>query len=361
MNCKEDDCFVKFDMTKREVAWIAGGHNGTLVLVDMKGNRYTPGTPEYTNLNYGSASFWSGAHNGEWFGNNTFFLFDNSYDWTTLDVTGRSKFIQASSRVVEMHVDEAAGTATMVWAWSIGAGTHTMVYGDADRLPTGNVVSCDWPFVQADASSYTWRATEIERVTREPAWELLVLDDPSWWRNKSAGGWYGYSVSETDRVFGFARPPLRARPLVCDATRFARRRPNDHRSSAGTPRRSSGASRVTAARRGRGSSAGAPPISSRSTSRRTGGTRSATPRATWWRRTTLLSSRIGSRRHSRRSSSVKQTEPATPRLKSSTSGAGPRPSKLCVNERLFMCGIFYRPGVEPRFFRICGSGCVYGT
>ena len=195
INYRSVNAFVKLDLTTSRVVWIAGGHHGTLTLVSRDGTRYAPGTPEYSNLNHGVASLWSGAHNAEWFGEDRFWLFDNAFNMGVAKVTGEDKFTQRVSRVVEVVVDEAAATATEVWSWAIGPlGTHAYAYGDADRLPTGNVVTCDWPFTQDAATPYSWRALEVERASYEPAWELVVADDASLWRNRSTGGWYGYSV-----------------------------------------------------------------------------------------------------------------------------------------------------------------------
>ena len=109
-------------------------------------------------------------------------------DWQAFVADGTFTYASATSRVTEIVVDEAAGTAAMKWSWRIGeTGSHALVYGDADLLPTGNVLSCDWPFTQGDEKGrdYSWRAVEVERSSQKPAWELKVVDDATGPRNES--------------------------------------------------------------------------------------------------------------------------------------------------------------------------------
>ena len=47
-------------------------------------------------------------------------------------------------------------------------------FGDADRLPTGNILGCYWPEATTAATPYDELVVEVVRDTKESAFELEV-------------------------------------------------------------------------------------------------------------------------------------------------------------------------------------------
>ena len=65
-------------------------------------------------------------------------MFDNAYDddsnmWPN----------PSGSRMLIVQVDEVDESVTLVWEHSMGY--NASVFGDNDRLPTGNLLGCAWP------------------------------------------------------------------------------------------------------------------------------------------------------------------------------------------------------------------------
>jgi len=173
------------------VVWIAGGAAGNLTLIDEDGGVHPPGT-----------NLWSGQHNAEYFGNDQYFLFDNQYGQMT------------PSRLLVFDVDERAGTATVTYAytffdsWPHG---YSEVFGDNDRLPTGNMLTCWWPNALSPAKSLQYDVQLLE-VTHaaEIAWKLNVFgrheclaDSDDLCDRNIQVGWKVYSLEKL-----YARPPL---------------------------------------------------------------------------------------------------------------------------------------------------------
>ena len=125
----------------------------------------------YTEDNGGAttagARIWAGQHNVEAFGDRIY-MFDNAYERN------------ASSRLLRLRVDAAAGTATVDWVYEIPFPYpygYSEVYGDADLLPSGNVLTNWWPQRLSpsrgvDADLYVWEVTRDRAV----AWELAVFN-----------------------------------------------------------------------------------------------------------------------------------------------------------------------------------------
>ena len=124
-------------------------------------------------------------------------MFDNAYD------EGKS------SRMLIVEVDEAKLEAREAWEFKTGA--YTPVYGDNDRLPTGNLLGSFWlnsfdaeewsdagdaetrdAYEQFDA-----RAMELVRATKLRAWSASVqgrLCERGTCDNSKRGEWRMYSV-----------------------------------------------------------------------------------------------------------------------------------------------------------------------
>lgn len=99
-----------------------------------------------------------------------------------------AKFVDdASSRLLIMEVSEANNTATETWELVLE--DQTCIYGDNDRLPTGNLLASSWPLVIDDKASFQYdaRIFETVRSTKETAWEAFIVGrrctDPDWGSN----------------------------------------------------------------------------------------------------------------------------------------------------------------------------------
>ena len=174
VSCRATNSFLKVDVASKRTRWALGGRWGNFTLYDLDGREYAPGT-----------SLWHGQHNAEWFGEqpgnasagatvSEVLMFDNAYD------EGKS------SRMLIVEVDEAKLEAREAWEFKTGA--YTPVYGDNDRLPTGNLLGSFWlnsfdveewsdagdaetrdAYEQFDA-----RAMELVRATKLRAWSASV-------------------------------------------------------------------------------------------------------------------------------------------------------------------------------------------
>ena len=94
----------------------------------------------------------------------------HSFNWTGYSFVG-----DEPSRLLIMEVDEDQQTAREVWELKLD--DQTCIYGDNDRLPSGNLLGSSWPVV-IDASldfQYDARIFEIVRATKQTAWELFVV------------------------------------------------------------------------------------------------------------------------------------------------------------------------------------------
>ena len=158
--------------------------------------------------------------NLEYFGDGEYMMFDNNFNKTEGSFNGNGP-----SRLLIVSVDEDAETATL--EWELVLEDHTPIYGDNDRLPTGNLLASSWPAtINANASfQYDVRIFETVRATKQPAWEAFVLgqgcqhpDDGSGGCVRSTGaiptGWSMYSVER------FYDAPL-VWNISCDAARSA--------------------------------------------------------------------------------------------------------------------------------------------
>ena len=187
--------FSKFDMASNQIMWTCGGHQGNFLLVDQAGDEHPAG----------SSWLFHGQHNVEHFGDNEYMLFDNNFNYSTATFIGDS-----NSRLVILNINEDTMTATEVWTLELDE--QTCIYGDNDRLPSGNLLGSSWPIV-IDASSefqYDARIFEIERGTKDTAWEAFVIgqrctspEDGSFGCVRSAFGGYpsGWSMYSVERFY----------------------------------------------------------------------------------------------------------------------------------------------------------------
>merc|ERR1711998_757423 len=116
-----------------------------------------------------------------------------------------------NSRMLAVRLDGDAKTATLEWEHKLGY--NSSIFGDCDRLPTGNMFGCSWPTNGElnDGSIAAYDAEVFEVTTdNEMAWEMKVYGNYAARYNRSvvsdasdpAGGMM------VDDVFGraFLRP-----------------------------------------------------------------------------------------------------------------------------------------------------------
>ena len=90
----------------------------------------------------------------------------------------------------------------MLWRRSCGDLVWRRYFGDADRLPTGNILGCYWPYKYSGREhydvTYDARAAEVVRgVETEVAWKMDVFGATACTEEtceRSSGGWKLYSV-----------------------------------------------------------------------------------------------------------------------------------------------------------------------
>ena len=109
-----------------------------------------------------------GQHNVEYFGDHEYMMFDNAYDPSAGTFVG-------DSRLLVVQVDEVAATATVVWEYKLGY--NSSVYGDNDRLPTGNLLGSGWPGRPTANTTFDAQIVEVVRETGELAWSAEVYGD----------------------------------------------------------------------------------------------------------------------------------------------------------------------------------------
>jgi len=193
---------IKVDVDKEEMLWVGGGHWGGLEMQSATGEI----------LNNGSSLF-KGQYNAEYFGKNEYFIFDNQYD-SDFSMEGKAK---KPSRALIVSIEENQNSMKELWEYSFHSWPHGYCpeFGDADRLPTGNILTNFWPYVQSGRDykdiTYDVRASEIDRTTKELAWDMKVYGNNECTEENciEQDGWRMYSVER------FYENPL-VHHVVCD-------------------------------------------------------------------------------------------------------------------------------------------------
>ena len=184
---------IKLDVSSGEVQWYLGGSYGDFDIYAEDGKKYDKGE-----------SYWRGQHNAEYLGQvngsdgkvvDEYGMFDNNYDQNS------------SSRLLVVQVDESTMVATVVFEHRTGE--YTPEFGDCDKLPSGNLLTCFW-LQKLDVSAWAAsgdadeqfdvRVEEIVPSTKLPAWRASVQGplcehgtcDDSWssWKIYSAERFY---------------------------------------------------------------------------------------------------------------------------------------------------------------------------
>lgn len=177
------NAIIKADVGTGEVDWIAGGPNGTMYMRDLAGRVYEPGT----------SALFMGQHNAEFFGEQEYAMFDNSYE------SGNA------SRLLVVEIDESQNEVREVWDYAFAKFPwgYSPIFGDNDRLPTGNYLASFWPSVlsgeEFEDVRYEAKIVEVERESKVAVWtaeffgELDGCDQNECTRDRMCG-WKMYSV-----------------------------------------------------------------------------------------------------------------------------------------------------------------------
>ena len=166
VSSRETNSVIKVDIATGEAQWTLGGDLGEFDIVTPQGDTTPAGE-----------SYFSGQHNAEYYGEvvdewgdtvEEYGMFDNAYEQ------------RKSSRVLVLRVNANAKVARVVYEKDVGA--YCPEYGDADRMPTGNILSTFW--VQGYNTSqwgsrdgreeFDMRIEETVTSTLLPAWRLDV-------------------------------------------------------------------------------------------------------------------------------------------------------------------------------------------
>jgi len=192
ISARDLNAIIKVDRQSGKVVWQLGGPMNNFNLTSMNG---TKGGRQ--------SGLFYGQHNVEK-KDNVYIMFDNG-----VDIFKNSTF-QHNSRYLTMTVDEKTMTASEEWSFSTGMMSHT--FGDADKLPSGNIIGCAWPnVVRQNAEDLQYDAVIYEVTHKHQiAWELLVRSHAS-----ARGEDYGNVVAEAPAGWAFySVERFYARPLL---------------------------------------------------------------------------------------------------------------------------------------------------
>ena len=194
--------FFLMDQDSQDVIWCVGGANSDFAMFDIDGS------PVGAARNY---SFWNVNHGLEYFGDGEYMVFANSRNATDL-----------RSRVAIVDLNFDTMVARVVWDFPL---PYTFVYGDADRVPTGNVLTNHWPTVMTDTITYEASVLEVTRPA--DAAEPLVAFDLKVYGSTGNASRYGADPA-AEQVVGWAAYAVEKffdEPLVgrvdCTGTRLS--------------------------------------------------------------------------------------------------------------------------------------------
>merc|ERR1711871_1669332 len=173
VNGRSSGSWRLYDMNTKQTLWTCGGAFGNFTVIDLDGTVIPSGLTFHAR-NETPKFVWYGQHNLEYFGENEWFMFDNSYNQKA------DSFISTTSRPMKVVLDEEKLIANITWAYQTGIRSY--IYGDADRLPTGHVLACYWPRELSINMPEQYDTKVVEIIPDysgsgkdEIAWELLVI------------------------------------------------------------------------------------------------------------------------------------------------------------------------------------------
>lgn len=155
LSAREDNQFAKLRWDENKILWRVGGTNGTYDVYSDYGHHYPAGE-----------NFIYGQHNVEYYGEGEYYMFDNQF------AAHDGQYMSDHSRLLAVTVDDTLGYATITWEYDIGF--QSPVFGDCDRLPSGNVLATAWPRNTTKDISYDARIMEVTKAN-EIAWDLQIF------------------------------------------------------------------------------------------------------------------------------------------------------------------------------------------
>lgn len=184
---------VKVPLLGDGVEWICGGKNGTIDIIDENGTYWPAGH-----------TIWQGQHNVEYIGEQEYLLFD---DQSSVSWDGVSESQTAEqSRLLLLRIDEKKKVAKIKWTYPVGA--YTPIFGDADLMPTGNILGTMWvgsynctnwtSMVGCNNYPYDAQVTEVVKATSEVAWSVRIVGNES---IKNHNAWFGWSIYSSERMY----------------------------------------------------------------------------------------------------------------------------------------------------------------
>ena len=155
VSARYNNAIYKIHAATGKGVWILGGDDGVFDIAGPDGETYAAGS-----------SYWVGQHNAEYIGNDEYAMFDNNYDEASI---GGS----ANSRLLVVKVNESTYEANVTFQYDLDV--YSDIFGDNDRLPTGNLLACYWPSDSMDYDNqFSAKIVEVVRDSSEVAFEVKI-------------------------------------------------------------------------------------------------------------------------------------------------------------------------------------------
>jgi len=149
------------------IEWIMNGHNSTVELYDEFGTLYKGGnSPDW---------LFESQHNAEYMGDDLIYLVDDTERDTALGKGITSSKLNASSvMIIRVKNSTESGDYVGRVVWRYDLGVEMGIYGDFDKLFTGNALAAYWN--QHPATAYIDAQAFVEEITmdKEVAWSAHI-------------------------------------------------------------------------------------------------------------------------------------------------------------------------------------------
>ena len=175
---------AKFNVTNSsskggELLWVVGGEYGTWPIRDFdRSVLHPPGS-----------TLWSWQHNAEYIGEGEYAMFDNGG-------------LGNESRMLIVSVNETAREAALEWEYRLG--TYSMIFGDHDPVPTGNMQGAYWRTSfgnrTGDEQAHSG-LVEVVRESKRVAWHMRVYGRDCPHDHCKNNIWNGWKFYSSERFF----------------------------------------------------------------------------------------------------------------------------------------------------------------
>jgi len=197
VSSRAGNCLQKVDLRTSEIVWTLGSHLSDFHFFDVEGNFYDANKRLRNTIKQNQVETLFGTfqrqHKFQHLRDDFYSLFDNNF-------CSGGKFCNPdSSRMVVIHLDAAAYTATEVFSWPTG--DQAMIYGGADVLPSGNVLGNSYHKAIYPTNAEYMFHSNIWEVTRagEVAWRASFKGlNP--WDPTDVTSTYSHSLKPTDEA-----------------------------------------------------------------------------------------------------------------------------------------------------------------